>query len=72
VHNELELEPHAIKVPGEVALEYLREQARKYGVEGDALPPTHIAPEKKVELSPWGKPKIKGYTKYRWDKEKTQ
>jgi hypothetical protein len=24
------------------------------------------APAKKVELSPWGRPKIKGYTKYRW------
>jgi hypothetical protein len=26
-----------------------------------------VLPPKKSDLSPWGKPKIKGYAKYRWD-----
>jgi len=47
----------------------LREQVKKYGVDGDALPPTQVAPEEEVELSSWGRP----YTRYRCDeKEKKQ
>lgn len=52
---------------GDAVFEYLREQVRKYGVDGDALPTTQAVPEKKVELSPWGRPKIKGYARYRWE-----
>lgn len=67
VHITLEAKPYTVKAPGEVVFEYLREQVREYGANGDALPTTQAAPEKKVELSPWGRPKIKGYTKYRWE-----
>jgi hypothetical protein len=70
VHRDLEAELHTIKAPGDVVFEYLREQVKKYGIQGDALPATQAVPEKKVELSPWGRPKIKGYTKYRWEETK--
>jgi hypothetical protein len=30
------------------------------------------APAKKVELSPWGRPKIKGCTRYRWDEKENK
>jgi hypothetical protein len=66
-HVTLEAEPHTIKTPGDLVFEYLREQVRKCGVHGDDLPVTQAVPEEKVELSPWSRPKIKGYTKYRWE-----